>query len=403
MNAIPDSLAALRVPIEGLLPYGKNPRVGNVDAIAESLEVNGQYRPVVVNKRTNEVLAGNHTLKAAKRLGWTEIAATFVDADEEQAARIVLVDNRSNDGASYDDSALADLLQSLDDLAGTGFSNEDLTELLADVTELPPALADPDAVPETPTAPQTEVGDVWILGPHRLACGDSTSVDVFDALLGEAKVDLVWTDPPYGVDYVGKTADALTIESDGAAGLADLLHGSLGAAFVASKPGAAWYVAFADKTLLQLLTVLTDLGVYRQTIIWAKDRFVLGRGDYHSRHEPILYGWHPGAARLQPVEDRTQDTLWEIPRPSASKDHPTMKPVALITRAIENSSSKGALVLDPFGGSGSTLIAAHATGRRARLIELDPRYADVICRRYQEATGDKPVLEATGEPHDFTD
>lgn len=403
MNAIPADLEALAVPIADLLPYRSNPRVGNVEMIAESLRVNGQYRPIVVNRRTREVLAGNHTLKAAVALGWDRIAATFVDVDDEQAARIVLVDNRSNDVAGYDDSALVELLQSLDDLAGTGFSTEDLDQLLADVTDLPTVQADPDAVPDIPDAPISALGDVWLLGPHRLICGDSTDVGAYDALLGGDKVDLVWTDPPYGISYEGGSKkregiknDALDVEA-----LTEFLREALGATLTATKGGAGWYVAAPHGPIgLAFSIVLHEFDVWRHSLIWVKNNSTFGRSDYHYRHEPIYYGWTPGAAH-HPVVDRKQDTIWEVDRPSRSAEHPTMKPVALITRAIENSTHKGALVLDPFGGSGSTLIAAHLTGRKARLIELDPRYVDVICRRYQEASGEKPVLESTGQPHDF--
>lgn len=409
-HGINKALLDRAVPVDQLDPHPQNARRRSERAEAElrqSLEVNGQYRTVVARKlgRRLQLLAGHGTVQAARQLGRTHIAVdVHAGLSDEAAARIVLVDNRTNDLAGYDDALLAELLSSLPDLEGTGYDDDDLQALLIglDGAGEPVALTDPDDVPEPPKDPRSVLGDVWLLGPHRVLCGDSTDIGAHDAVLGSTKADVVWTDPPYGVDYVGGTKDALKIENDGATGVEDLLRGALGAAFASSKPGAAWYVAFADKTILHLLTVLIELGVYRQTIIWAKDQFVLGRGDYHSRHEPILYGWHPGAARLHPVEDRTQDTLWEIPRPKRSADHPTMKPVALIQRALENSSKRGGTVLDPFGGSGSTLLAAHVTGRLARLVELDPRYVDVICRRYQEHTGVVPVLEATGEPVDFT-
>lgn len=402
LPGIPETLAGLVVPIDRLRPYSKNARRGNVELIAESLQRNGQYRPVVANRRTGEVLAGNHTLAAARSLEWPGLAVTWVDVDEAEAARIVLADNRLSDLGTYDDQVLADLLSDLDDLTGTGYSADDLDSLLASVTELP-TIADPDAAPDAPAVPRTRLGDVWLLGPHRVVCGDSTDAAAYDALLGEERVDAVWTDPPYGVSYVGKTKDALTIQGDAEGELEALLRTAFGLAFEFCREGGAWYVACADKagSFLPFISALSELGVYRHQLIWVKNSLVLGRGDYHFRHEPVLYGWKPGAPH-HAVLDRSQDTVWEIDRPRRSAEHPTMKPVELITRALNNSADAGAVVLDPFAGSGSTLIAAHLTGRVARLIELDPRYVDVICRRYQEATGDKPVLQATGKPHDFT-
>jgi site-specific DNA-methyltransferase (adenine-specific) len=242
---------------------------------------------------------------------------------------------------------------------------------------------------------------VWLLGPHRLAVGDSTDPNVWDALLAGGKADCMWTDPPYGVAYVGKTKDALTIENDALDedGLADFLGSVLALALVNSRPGAAWFVASPPGPLhLVFGAALHRLDVLRQTLIWVKDQFVMGRSDYHYRHEPIFYGWTPGAAH-HPPSDRKQDTIHEVARPKRSKDHPTMKPVELIERHLGNSTDPGHIVIDPFGGSGSTLIAAHRTSRVARLIELDPKYADVILRRYTEHTGNTPTREGTADTY----
>ena len=213
---------------------------------------------------------------------------------------------------------------------------------------------------------------------------------------------MVWTDPPYGVSYVVKTADALTIENDAldADGLDDFLRSVFALALTHTSPGACWYVAAPAGPLTMIFgQALIDLGVYRQMLIWVKDQFVMGHSDYHYRHEPVYYGWTPGAAH-HALADRKQDTIHEADRPKRSKEHPTMKPVELIARHIGNSTDPGQLVVDPFGGSGSTLIACHTTGRPAALIELDPKYADVILRRYQEHTGAIPTRD--GVEHDFT-
>lgn len=405
MSGIPASLSALAVPIAGLRPYAQNPRTGDVGAIAESLSVNGQYRPVVVNRGTGEVLAGNHTLLAARSLGWTEIAATFVDCSDEEAARIVLVDNRASDLAGYDEVLLAQVLGELPGLAGTGFDQAYLDELLVRVSELPPPLADPDDVPDLPAAPVSVLGDVWVLGCHRLVCGDSTDAGAVDALMVGGLADCVWTDPPYGVAYEGgsKKRDVIHNDALDVQTLTTFLRDALGLSMTHTLPGAVWYVAAPHGPMgLAFSLVMHELDVWRHSLVWVKNNSTFGRADYHYRHEPIYYGWTPGAAH-HAVTDRKQDTLWEFDRPRRSDVHPTMKPVALIERALLNSTDKGATVLDPFAGSGSTLIACHQLGRVARLVELDPRYVDVICRRYQQATGDKPVREATGEPWDFTD
>lgn len=401
-------LQHLAVPVADLQPHPQNVRQGDIGAISESLKHHGQYRPIVVQKSSGHILAGNHTFKAAKALGWKEIACTFVDCDDEQATRILLMDNRANDLASYDDSALAEMLQTLmatdDQLAGTGFAPEDLQQLLEDLgaEQLPTIIGDPDDVPEQVPA-KTVPGDVWLLGKHRLLCGDSTSPTDIERLMAGVKADMVWTDPPYGVAYVGKTKDALTIENDklDAPALTQFLRDALGNACEHTKPGGVWYVASPSGNLFQCFSIpLTELGIWKHTLVWVKDQFVMGRADYHYRHEAIFYGWKPGAAHREPP-DRKQDTVWEIARPKRNAEHPTMKPVELITRAINNSSGHGELVLDPFGGSGSTLIAAEQTNRIAYLMELDPHYCDVICARFQKATGIKPIAEATANEHDF--
>ena len=232
-------------------------------------------------------------------------------------------------------------------------------------------------------------GDVWALGPHKLMCGDSTRSEDVVRLLGADVVDLLWSDPPWGCQIRGRTKKALTIVNDdlGPDGTRALVAAALRLAPL--RPGGAFYVAAPSGPELHLafLLALGDAGLTaHQTLVWVKDRFVLGHADYHARHENILYGWRDGRAH-QFVKDRTQDTVWEIPRPARSAEHPTMKPVELVARAIRNSSTPGQLVYDPFAGSGSTLIAAEQTGRRCRAMELDPRYAQVILERWAALVG----------------
>src|SRR5690606_30533949 len=272
----------------------------------------------------------------------------------------------------------------------------------------PVALTDPDAAPDVPEGdPVTRPGDVWQLGPHRVMCGSATVLaDVQHVLDGE-QATCVWTDPPYGVDYVGKTKDALTIANDGSAGLEQLLNDAFRVLVEVARPGAPVYVAHADFERVTFETCLRGAGVLvRQNLIWAKNVMVMGRADYHWKHEPILYGFTPGGegrlGRGGPnwYGDNAQTTVLAYDKPAANREHPTMKPVALVQHMLTNSCPAGGIVLDLFGGSGSTLIAAHHIGAQARLVELDPRYVDVICRRWQEHTGQPP--ERDGKPHDFT-
>ena len=361
----------------------------NLRAIAASLEKFGQRKPIVVHRGV--VIAGNGTVEAAKSLGWTDISIAAVpdEWDTDTAKAYALADNRSAELAEWDESELAKQILDLDDkgwdIAELGFEMPQVIE---------PEPIDENDIPEAPAEPTTKLGDVYQLGKHRLICGDSTDVTVMDKLLGEEKADLVWTDPPYGVSYVGKTKDALTIENDtlNLAELEDFLRSAFNSIFTATKPGACWYVAAPSGNLFQAFSIpLSELDVWRHTLVWVKDTLVMGRADYHYRHESIFYGWTPGAAHQTPP-DRKQDTIWEIPRPKANKEHPTMKPIELIERAIQNSSLTGQIVLDAFGGSGSTLIACEQTKRVARLIELDPKYCDVIVTRWENLTGEKAAL-----------
>jgi site-specific DNA-methyltransferase (adenine-specific) len=406
-------LANLAVAMTDIQPHPNNVRQGDVGAITESLKLHGQYRPIVVQRSTGYILAGNHTYKAAKALKWKQIAATYVDCDDDQATRILLMDNRANDLAAYDDGALAEMLKQLmeteQQLAGTGFDPDDLQQILDDLgaTELPTVLGDPDDVPDTAPA-KTVPGDVWLLGPHRLMCGDSTSPTDLDRLMAGKKADMVWTDPPYGVDYVGKTKDALTIKNDGAEDAEQLLDGAFASILHGTKAGGAVYVAAPSGPAGTPFAVkLLALGMFRQRLVWVKNTMVLGHSDYHYRHEDIYFGYTPqgkgrrGRGGEGWFGDHSQTTVLEFDKPSRNAEHPTMKPVELIEYCLANSSMTNHVVLDLFGGSGSTLIAAHQTNRIAYLMELDPHYCDVICARYQKLTGTKPVAESTGNEHNF--
>lgn len=403
-----------------------NPRRGDLDAITESIQTNGWYGMLVAQRSTGYVLAGNHRLLAARRLGIPEVPVVWVDVDDERALRILLADNRTSDLGTYDDAELAELLKNLaagqDGLVGTGYDAAALDALLDDIAskngdEEP--LRDPE-----PSAPEKALavwgvkpGDVWSAGDQRIVCGDSTDAASYDALgVAEASVALLLTDPPYGVDYQQghrfsphkgwtkvqqdayqrrRRQDGLTVPNDslGATATRELLNDALGLAVKRLRPGGAFYVCSpAGDMELTFRLALIDVGLpLRQSIVWVKDVFAFGRQDYHWRHESILYGWREGAAHYF-VDDRTLHTVWEEPRPKVSHEHPTMKPVTLMARAIRNSTHRGEAVLDPFCGSGSTLLACHQLGRAGRGIELEPGYVAVTLSRLQ-AIGLEPVKE----------
>ncbi|ANC31442.1 DNA modification methylase [Isoptericola dokdonensis] len=428
-----------KMALAELRPFHRNPRRGDVETIAASLSKLGQYRPIVVNRGTHtgrpfEILAGNHTFAAARKLGWDEIDVHEVDVDDDAATRIVVVDNRSNDLATYDQAELLAVLDSLGDLEGTGVDAADLEDLRDEVDNTDPTDVDDAADDAPPLRPEpiTEPGDVWQLGEHRLVCGDSTSPEVLARLFGDETADAMWTDPPYGVDYVGKTAEALTIQNDGAAELDQLLTDAFVAARAVLRPGAPVYVAHADTERVTFETTLRAAGfLVRQNLIWVKNSLVLGRSDYHYQHEPILEGEAPPADERDPAHDapdeptghepilygfapggegrlgrggprwygnNAQTTVLCFDKPAANREHPTMKPVALITAMFDNSLKRGGLVFDPFAGSGSTLIAAEYRRARARVVELDPRYCDVIVRRWEKVTGGTPERNGAPEP-----
>jgi len=415
-------------PIGALVEYPGNPRMGNVEKIAESLKTNGQYRPILVRRDTREILAGNHTWKAARELGWKTIKVTYLDGvTDAQAKKIVLADNRLSDVAEYSIPDLTQLLEDLGrDIEGTGYTSYDVSELLKGSKQTP--ATDPDDAPPAPRlgAPKTQTGDVWLLGPHKLIVGDATKASTYEKLLGSERADLVLTDPPYNVAYEGGTKEGLTIQNDdmGDKQFYKFLKDFYVAAYDHSRPGAPIYVFHADGSGNAFRNAQVDSGwLLKQVLVWVKDRLVLSRQDYNWQHEPILYGWKPGAGHTwvgpftnttvldnQPdfsqwSKDELLDHVLELydsttvirhPRPSRNGEHPTMKPVGLVSKLITNSACEGALVLDPFVGSGTTLIACEHTSRIARVIEFDPRYADVVCRRWEEHTGVIPVRQSDG-------
>jgi site-specific DNA-methyltransferase (adenine-specific) len=292
-------------------------------------------------------------------------------------------------------------LKELDyDIDVIGFNADELMALL-DEQEVTEGLTDEDAVPEAPEEPVTKLGDVWLLGNHRLMCGSSTVISDMDKLVNERKVDMWLTDPPYNVAYEGKTKDALTIENDsmGNDEFRQFLRDAYVTADAVMKAGAVFYIWHADSEGYNFRGAAFDAGwKVRQCLIWKKSTMVMGRQDYHWKHEPCLYGWKEGAGHLW-ATDRKQTTILEFDKPSRNGEHPTMKPVGLFEYQMLNNTKGGDIILDSFGGSGTTIIAAEKNARIGYLMELDPKYCDVIINRWQDFTGKEAILESTGETY----
>ena len=393
------------VPIGSIAPYPGNPRKNDqaVDKVAASIEEFGFQQPIVVD-RDMVVVVGHTRLKAALSLGLAEVPVHVAEnLSPEQCRAYRLMDNRSNEDAEWDMERLAEELRGLEavqfPLEFTGFDERELQRI---TFAGPGGGGDGDEPPPLPTQAVARPGDLFALGAHRLLCGDATSLTHVARLMDGRRADLVFTDPPYNVDYTGKTADALKIVNDtmGDRKFRAFLLAAFQVLFANAREGAPIYVCHADTEGYNFRGALVDAGwLFKQAIVWVKDSFVMGRQDYHWRHELLLYGWKPGAGHTW-AADRTQDTVWEIPRPKRSVEHPTMKPVELVSRAIVNSSKPGDMVLDPFGGSGSTLIACESEGRVCRMAELDPRYVDVIVERWETFTGGRAELVHEGSTGD---
>lgn len=380
--------AAVWMQIDNLVPWDRNPRDNDhaVPGVADSIRRFGFASPIIARKSgdKHEVIAGHTRLKAAKTLGLDRVPVRVMELDPADAKLLALADNKVAEAADWSDD-LGPLLRELQEegleIDGLGWGDDELEELLAE-----PAVdidGSEDDVPEMTDDVDSEPGKVYELGPHKLACGDCTDPQTWAQLMGEEKLKCVWTDPPYGIAYVGKTKDALTIENDAlsAAETADLWRAAFEQLKNVCEPGAAWYAAAPAGPIFWRLGEVLEEYNWKRTLVWVKDRFVMGRGDYHYRHEPVFHGWFDGAARLCPVP-RNVDSIFEVKRPGASKEHPTMKPVELVVSMLDNSSKPSWLVGEPFGGSGTTLIACATTGRVARVVELDPKYCDVIRRRW---------------------
>jgi DNA modification methylase len=398
-------LVVQRWAIDRLLPYIRNARTHSdeqVAQIAASIREFGWTNPILVDAE-GTLIAGHARLAAARKLGMTEVPVIVLGhLSETQRRALVLADNKLALNAGWDDEALRVELQSLQedgfDLEVVGFSDEELESLLRDPEESNVGLTDEDAVPDEPESAVSMPGDMWIMGPHRLACGDATQMDVVQKVLDGGLADMVFCDPPYSVSYTGKTAQKLTIQNDDlGTGFYDFLREACANVLAVTK--GAIYICMSSSELHTLFRAFTDAGGHWSTfVIWAKHHFTLGRSDYQRQYEPILYGWRKGTDHFW-CGARDQGDVWFIKRPMANLEHPTMKPVELVERAIRNSSKSRDTILDVFGGSGTTMIACEKSRRQARLVELEPKYCDVAITRWQEFTGREAKLESDGRSY----
>lgn len=406
-------LAVEMIGIDRLVPYARNSRTHSdeqVAQIAASIREFGFTNPVLIDG-DGGIIAGHGRVLGARKLGLAEVPCIrLAHLTEAQRRAYVIADNKLAENAGWDDEMLALELRDLQgmdfDLSLTGFEDDDIAALLAGLDATPEGETDADAVPDPQAEVVTQPGDVWVLGKHRLMCGDSTDAGTVALLMNGEKAQLMQTDPPYGIAYVenakskGQSVGHADIENDDLDGqkLQAFLEACIRAALPSLRADCAfylWHPMLTQGTFFAAAAAAADILIHRQ-IIWQKPSMVFGRGDYHWQHELCFYGWVRGN-RPPFYGQRNQTTLWAIGR-ETSKDHPTAKPVDLWIPPIENHTKAGEIMYKPFSGSGSQIIAAEKTGRRCYAMELSPQYVDVAVRRWQQFTGKTAVLESTGQP-----
>jgi DNA modification methylase len=393
------------VPPAELVPNPRNWRTHPAEqqrALAGALTEVGWVGEVLVNRTSGRVVDGHLRIELALDRQEPAVPVTYVELTEDEERLVLASLDPIGAMADAEATALEELLADLEPADGDLRAFLDELARRQGFEHVTAGLVDPDDAPDLPAEPTVRLGELYALGDHRLLCGDATGLESVRRAFGEeAKADLIWTDPPYGVAYQTKLSteeavarhrrtDGLEVANDQPEDIPALLRATFGHAPL--KAGGSFYVASPSSgdVLPAFYSALAESGMpVRQQLIWVKDVFVMGRHDFHYRHEPILYGWKEGAAHRF-HGGRDQDTVWEIPRPRRSESHPTMKPVELVARALANSSSTGDLVYEPFAGSGSTIIAAEQTGRRCVALEIDPHYAQVALERWASFTGRTP-------------
>lgn len=394
------SMQIRKIPADKLSPSAYNPRKDlqpgdpEYEKLLRSVEEFGYVEPIIWNERTGSIVGGHQRFKVLRQLGFAEIDCVVVDMDEAREKALNVALNKIS--GDWDASKLAEVFRDIEQYGIspdiTGFELPEIDKLYQKLSREDGKIIEDDFDAEAEagkiTEPITRLGDIWLLGRHRLMCGDSADISQAATLMDGRKARMVFTDPPWNVDYGGSSHPSWKqrqILNDKMS--ADDFYKFLLAAFKAmasvSEPGCMAYMVMSAQEWGSAMLAMKDAGYHwSSTIIWAKNSLVLSRKDYHTQYEPIWYGWLDGEKRLCPLQDREQSDLWQIERPQKSAEHPTMKPVALVGRAINNSSHANDALLDLFGGSGTTLIAAEQCNRSAFLMELDPKYADVIVKRF---------------------
>ena len=370
--------------ITDIKPYIKNPRKKwDIQKVAQSIKEFGFQQPIVVDSG-GTIIVGHGRYEAAKLLKLNSIPVTIADLPPEKAKAYRIADNKTNEFSEWDISLLqqefTDLLDANFDLELTGFDHDELESL---ITGEKAGLTDDDAVPELPDEPKSKLGDIYKLGEHKLMCGDSTNTELIENLINNEKADMIFTDPPYGVDYKG-------IKNDDRRGLEELLEKTFYHYQLFSKSGASIYCFHSDRCADIFHKVFRNYFHFSSMIIWEKNSLTLSQTDYQSIHEPCLYGWNKKGSHSW-FGDRKQTSVWKIHKENL-KGHSTPKPIAFIERALKNSSKSDDVIIDIFGGSGSTLIACEKTNRKCYMMELDPKYIDVIIKRWEDYTGKKAEL-----------
>lgn len=370
--------------------------------IKKSIEEFGYVDPIIINK-DNTIIGGHQRLTVLKDLGYEEVDVIQIDIDKTKEKALNIALNKIT--GEWDYAMLGDLLLDLDeqnyDLEITGFDLDEIEEIMAPLgLEEEKEVIEDDFDCTPPEEPKAKYGDIYQLGDHRLMCGDSTKEEDVAKLMDGVKADMVFTDPPWNVNYgameegnpQGYKPRTILNDFMGTEDFKNFMFKAFNCMNKASKEGCMTYVVMsAQEWVNMMLTLAENEYHWSSTIIWNKDHLVLSRKDYHTKYEPIWYGWKEGSARLCPLEDRKQSDVWDFDRPTKSEEHPTMKPIALVAQAINNSSKKGNIILDLFGGSGTTLVASEQTNRKCRMMELDPQYVDVIINRWETFTGKKAV------------
>lgn len=391
-----------KMKLSELHPAEYNPRVElkpgmeEYEKLKQSILEFGFVDPPIFNKRTGNLVGGHQRVSVAKDLGIGEIEVSIVDLPIEKEKALNIALNKIS--GQWDEDKLALLLNELDEneLNISGFTDKEIQEVIDQYDmrlDLETEAIDDGFEFELPEKPKAALGDIYQLGRHRLMCGDSTNKAHIELLMDGKKADLLITDPPYNVNYEGKTEAALKIKNDNktASEFYDFLRSAFSSTYDNLKEGASFYVWYASSEVINFVNSLVDSQfMVKQELIWLKNSFVLGRQDYHWQHEPCLYGWKKDGSHRW-YGDRKQTTVLDFDKPIANKEHPTMKPIPLFDYQIKNSSKKGDKILDIFGGSGTTMIACEQNDRQAYLMELDPKYVDVIINRWEEFTGKEAI------------